>query len=70
MNLLVQIANHTVGAINYHAEVQPKIADSGADAGKYPRDFERPRKVGDFYTMDSMSCCPFSFPTFPISHHR
>lgn len=64
MNLVVQIANHTVGAINYHAEVQPKVADSGPDAGRFPRDFERARRVADFYTMDSMSRYPTPSCTF------
>lgn len=52
MNLIVQIANNSVTPRMYNAEVQPKIADSGSDAGRYPRDFERPRRLEEFYHMD------------------
>ncbi|KAE9381897.1 hypothetical protein N431DRAFT_393580 [Stipitochalara longipes BDJ] len=53
MNLVVQIANNSVNSRMMHAEIHPKISDSGSDAGRYPRDFERPRRLEDFFIMDS-----------------
>lgn len=53
MNLVVQIANSHVTPRMMHAEIHPKISDSGADAGRYPREFERPRRLEEFFVMDS-----------------
>jgi hypothetical protein len=54
MNLVVQIANNSINPRMMHAEIHPKISDSGSDAGRYPRDFERPRRLEDFFIMDCM----------------
>jgi hypothetical protein len=55
MNLIVQIANSHVTTRMMHAEVHPKISDSGADAGRYPREFDRPRRLEEFLVMDCTS---------------
>jgi hypothetical protein len=45
----------------YNAEIHPKIADSGTDAGRFPTGFERPRRLEEFYLMDCMSSCSSKF---------
>jgi hypothetical protein len=46
----------------YNAEIHPKIADNGNDAGRFPTGFERPRRLEEFYLMDCMSFYPFHVP--------
>lgn len=55
VNLSVQLANNTVSPHMIHAEVHPKISDSGVDRGQFPREFERPRRVEWFLSLDSTS---------------
>lgn len=51
-----------------HAEVHPKISDNGVDRGQYPREFEHPRRVEWFLSLDSKSLrsnsltSPFQYP--------
>ncbi|KAH7419750.1 hypothetical protein BKA64DRAFT_752268 [Cadophora sp. MPI-SDFR-AT-0126] len=53
VNLGVQLANSIVSPHMLHAEVHPKISDNGVDRGQYPREFEHPRRVEWFLSLDS-----------------
>jgi len=67
VNLIVQLTNSTVNPHMSYAEIHPKVADNGADIGRYPRDFERPRRLEEFYVMDCLSPSP---PVLYIASYR
>lgn len=67
VNLGVQLANSIVSPHMIHAEVHPKISDNGVDRGQYPREFEHPRRVEWFVSLDSALPLFFSSPP-PLSH--
>ncbi|KAH6691211.1 hypothetical protein BKA61DRAFT_284918 [Leptodontidium sp. MPI-SDFR-AT-0119] len=67
VNLGVQLANSIVSPHMMHAEVHPKISDNGVDRGQYPREFEHPRRVEWFLSLDSGTldriCQAYGLPT-------
>ena len=69
VNLGVQLANSIVSPHMIHAEVHPKISDNGVVRGQYPREFEHPRRVEWFLSLDSTLPALFSAP-FPTTMHN
>jgi hypothetical protein len=51
INVIAQIANATVTTRMLYAEVHPKLS---LIDGRYPRDFDVPRRVEELLNMDSM----------------
>ena len=51
VNLMVQIANNSISLRNTYAEVHPKMTSDG----RYPRGFERPVKVDEVLSFESMA---------------
>jgi hypothetical protein len=61
---VAQIANSLASPMNFNKEVIPKLSSSD---GRYPRDFDLPKRVEEFLTMESRFfllilrvCCAFS----------
>ncbi|KAK0108507.1 hypothetical protein ONS95_003311 [Cadophora gregata] len=67
VNLGVQLANSLVSPHMVHAEIHPKISDNGIYRGDYPREFEHPRRVEWFLSLESASldriCQAYGLPT-------
>lgn len=66
INLLVTVANGMVKSHMAYAEVYPKILDNG----QYPRDFERPKRVEEFFMMEGRPCPKFHRPSVHLFHAR
>jgi len=55
-NLVIQLTNSLVDSRSNYAEVHPKILDAGNGRGRYPRDFELPKRLDMIYSLGRMLC--------------
>ncbi len=51
---MVQLANNKVSYQAVYAEIHPKLCDSGSTRGRFPRDFELPRRIEQFRSLESI----------------